>query len=119
VPATGDDDRLAATLEWALGNLDLPLTVDAMAAHARMSPRTFARRFQASVGSTPLRWVLRQRVAAAERLLETSDASIEEVASRCGFGSPAAFRVHFGRQAGTSPSAYRAAFRGRDLDRAV
>lgn len=114
-----EDDRLAATLEWVRSNLRRPVTVECMAEHAHMSARTFARRFQAAVGTTPLRWVLQQRVSAAQRLLETSGASIEEIVAECGFGSPAAFRVHFGRQIGTSPSAYRAAFRGRDLDRAV
>jgi AraC family transcriptional activator FtrA len=111
------DGRLAATMEWALAHLDRPLTVERLAEHARMSSRTFARRFQATVGTTPLRWLLHQRVLAAERLLETTDVSVEEIAARCGFGSPAAFRVHFGRQTGTSPSAYRMTFRGRGLQR--
>jgi AraC family transcriptional regulator, transcriptional activator FtrA len=119
VPHAPGDHRLAATLDWALGNLHRPLTVDCLADHASQSPRTFARHFQTAVGTTPLRWLLRQRVAAAQRLLETTDRSVEEIAADCGFGSPASFRVHFSRQAGTTPSAYRATFRGRDLDRAV
>lgn len=119
VPATGGDDRLAATLDWAIANLERPLTVESLAQHAHLSPRTFARRFQAAMGTTPLRWILRQRVSAAQRLLETSDRSVEEIAAGCGFGSPAAFRLHFGRQTGTSPTAYRSTFRDRDLDTAV
>ena len=119
MPVAPGDRRLAATLGWALEHIDQPLTVDQMAARASMSPRTFARRFLASTGSTPLRWLLLQRVAAAQRMLETAELSIEEIAERCGFGSAAAFRLHFGRQVGTSPTAYRAAFRHADLGQAV
>lgn len=106
------DDRLAGTLDWALANLEGALTVEKLAAHANMSPRTFARRFLAATGSTPLRWLVLQRVARTQRLLETTDLSIEQIAARCGFGSPATLRAHFGQQVGTSPSGYRHAFRG-------
>jgi transcriptional regulator GlxA family with amidase domain len=108
---TPDDDRLSATLGWALANLDRSLSVDRLAAHARMSPRTFARRFLAVTGSTPLRWLVQQRIVTAQRLLETSELTVEQVAERCGFGSAAGFRLHFSRQVGTSPSSYRLAFR--------
>ena len=40
-----------------------------------MSPRTFARRFRDTVGTTPLQWLLTQRVVLAQRLLETTDAA--------------------------------------------
>ncbi|HYZ01228.1 MAG TPA: helix-turn-helix domain-containing protein [Candidatus Binatia bacterium] len=106
------DDRLAGTLDWALANLEQALTVEKLAAHASMSPRTFARRFLAATGSTPLRWLVLQRVARTQRLLETTDLSIEQIAARCGFGSPATLRAHFGQQVGTSPSGYRIAFQG-------
>lgn len=119
MPVTPADDRLAATLAWALEHIDQPMTVDQLAARASMSPRTFARRFLAATGSTPLRWLLLQRVAAAQRMLETAELSVEEIAERCGFGSAAAFRLHFGRQVGTSPTAYRAAFRHAELSEAV
>jgi transcriptional regulator GlxA family with amidase domain len=106
------DDRLAETLDWALANLDRALTVDALAEHASMSPRTFARRFLAATGSTPLRWLVLQRVARTQRLLETTELSVEQIAARCGFGSPATLRAHFSQQVGTSPTGYRLAFRG-------
>src|SRR5437763_1785291 len=75
-----------------------------------MSPRTFARRFKATTGTTPLQWLLGQRVLLAQRLLETTDDSIELIADRCGLGSASNLRVHFQRIVGTSPAAYRRTF---------
>jgi AraC family transcriptional regulator, transcriptional activator FtrA len=76
-----------------------------------MSPRTFARRFRATTGTTPLQWLVRQRVLLAQRLLETTDEPVERVAERCGFGSAAGLRQHFRRSLSTSPLAYRRTFR--------
>ena len=111
--APSDGNHLAATLEWALEHLDEPLTVEQLAAHANRSPRTFARHFRAETGTTPLRWLLAQRIVAAQRMLETTDEPVAEVAIGCGFGSSAALRMHFGRVLGTSPASYRRTFRAR------
>jgi len=111
--APSDGNHLAATLEWALEHLDEPLTVEQLAAHAHRSPRTFARHFRAETGTTPLRWLLAQRIVAAQRMLETTDEPVAEVAIGCGFGSSAALRMHFGRVLGTSPASYRRTFRAR------
>jgi len=78
-----------------------------------MSPRTFARRFTATTGSSPYQWLLRRRVQFARRLLETSALSIDAVAARTGFGTADNLRKHFGRVVHTSPKAYRDAFRHR------
>lgn len=110
------DDPLGETMTWAVGQLSEPLTVEAMAAHAHLSSRTFARQFLAMTGTSPLRWLLVQRVAAAQRLLETGDLPIERVAEACGLGSAANLRLHFGRVVGTSPTAYRKAFKQRSQD---
>ncbi|MBD9735524.1 helix-turn-helix domain-containing protein [Streptomyces sp. H28] len=105
-----DADTLAAVREHALRHLHEPLTVADLAAHAGMSPRTFARRFTAATGTTPLRWLLDQRIAAAQRLLERTDLPMPEVARRSGFGSEVTMRQHFASRLATSPRAYRAAF---------
>ena len=82
-----------------------------LARRALMSPRSFARRFKATTGTTPHAWLLGQRLAAAEALLEESDASVEEVARLVGFGTAAGLREQFTRRRGVSPRAYRQTFR--------
>jgi transcriptional regulator GlxA family with amidase domain len=112
VPITGG---LETTRAWMLDRLDRALTVEAMARHAGYSPRTFARRFRAETGTTPLAWLLDQRVAAARRLLEESDLPVESVARECGFGTATGLREHFRRACRTTPTAYRAAFRATSM----
>jgi len=115
MPELAADDPIAGTLDWAIAHLDEPLTVDDLAGRAMLSPRSFARRFRAATGTTPMQWLLRQRVLHAQRLLETSDLAVDRVAERCGFGTATALRVHFRRIVGTTPMAYRRAF-GADAE---
>jgi transcriptional regulator GlxA family with amidase domain len=110
---SADERGLAATRAWAIDRLREPLTVAAMARHAGCSERTFSRRFLAETGTTPLQWLLRERVLHARRLLEATDLPIEDVAGQAGFGTAASLRTHFRRSTATSPLAYRRAFRGR------
>ncbi len=109
------DDPIGRTLDWAIAHLDEAMTVDDLASQAMLSPRSFARRFRAATGTTPVQWLLRQRVLHAQRLLETSDLPVERVAERCGFGTATALRVHFRRFVGTTPVAYRRTF-GSDAE---
>ncbi|MGD9703833.1 MAG: GlxA family transcriptional regulator [Acidimicrobiia bacterium] len=104
------DSDLTATLDWAAAHLDRDLSVEELARRAAMTPRTFARRFKQATGTTPLQWVLHQRVGLAQRLLEMTEVPIEIVAQRSGFGTSATLRQHFGRIVGTNPLAYRQAF---------
>jgi transcriptional regulator GlxA family with amidase domain len=101
---------LEPTRRWAAERLEQPLDVAAMAAHAGVSPRTFARRFRAETGTTPLQWLLGRRVLEARRLLESSDLAVEDVAWRCGFGTAASLREHFRRATATTPTGYRRSF---------
>jgi transcriptional regulator GlxA family with amidase domain len=111
VPSSDDADAdLRAVLRWVEGNLDRELNVDELARRAAMTTRTFARRFKQSTGTTPLQWVLHQRVARAQRLLETTRLGVDEIAATCGFGSAAALRQHFARLVGSTPSGYRSSF---------
>ena len=109
-PAT-TDGSLEQTRRWAVERLSEPLDVTAMARHASVSPRTFARRFREETGTTPLQWLLSRRVLEARRLLEETDLAVEEIAWRTGFGTAAGLRDHFRRATETTPSAYRRAFR--------
>lgn len=103
---------LAATCAWAIQEMARPLTVAELAAHAGCSPRSFARHFLAETGMTPVRWLIAQRLLEARRLLEATDLPVEEVAQRCGLGSAPNLRLHLAREASTTPTAYRNAFRG-------
>ena len=107
----GAGGSLEATRRWAEGRLAEPLDVAAMARHAGVSPRTFARRFREETGTTPLQWLLGRRVLEARRLLEESDLPVEAIAWRAGFGNAASLREHFRRATATTPTAYRRAFR--------
>lgn len=107
-------DTLGDILDWATAHLEEDLSVTRLAARAAMSERTFARRFRDETGTTPKHWVLAQRIALAEQLLESGAASIDEVAERCGFGSAAMLRHHFARLRSTTPTAYRRAFAGTE-----
>ena len=109
-PPPADGDGLAVTLDWALERLDDPLSVADLAAHATMSPRNFTRRFRAQFGTSPHRWLLHQRIDLARRLLETTEESIDMVATRAGFGTATAMRQHFRTMLHTTPQAYRRTF---------
>jgi transcriptional regulator GlxA family with amidase domain len=111
VPTDGDAGT-AATRAWASGRLDEQLTLAEMAAHARMSVRTFTRRFREETGISPLRWLAAQRIAYARQLLESTDSSVERVAAEAGFGTPASLRQHLRAAIGVAPLAYRRTFRG-------
>ncbi|MEV7022882.1 helix-turn-helix domain-containing protein [Kitasatospora sp. NPDC093558] len=107
-------DPLAAARAEILASLDTPWTVRDMAAAALMSERTFARRFTETTGTSPLRWLLEQRVLAAQRLLEETDLPVDTVATRCGFASAVSLRPAFTTRVGVPPREYRRAFRGRE-----
>ncbi|MFY1660680.1 transcriptional regulator FtrA [Micromonospora sp. WMMD1274] len=110
VPGDPEDDRLAASMSWALANLDTPITVDRLARQAHMSARTYLRHFARATGTTPIRWLIDRRVQASLPLLETTTVPIEEVATTVGFETAVTFRHHFTAAMRTSPSAYRRAF---------
>lgn len=103
-------DRLSDLLNWVVAHLDEPHTLDALADRAAMSRRNFTRRFRELTGTTVGQWLLGQRLAYAQRMLETTRQPVEAVAQQAGFGSAVSLRQHFGRAYQTTPSAYRALF---------
>jgi AraC family transcriptional activator FtrA len=104
-------DRLGPALDWARAHLDEPLTVQDLARQSGLSARQLARRMAAEVGLSPLGWLHQQRITRAQDLLERTEASVEQVAARCGMGTATTLRRHFHRAVGVSPTAYRTAFR--------
>ncbi|MEU9301032.1 helix-turn-helix domain-containing protein [Streptomyces sp. NPDC048269] len=99
-----------ATRAWALERLAEPITLTELAEHARMSLRTFTRRFRDEVGMTPVQWLTAQRLEIARHLLESSDLPVDLVAHRSGFGSANSLRQHMRTTLGVSPIAYRRTF---------
>jgi len=106
-------DALAPVLDWVVEHLDVEHSVSDLAARARMSDRSFARRFVAETGTTPHKWLTQQRVLLAQRLLEDTDLTVDTVAERCGFGGAALLRHHFRKVVGVAPGDYRRTFQCR------
>jgi transcriptional regulator GlxA family with amidase domain len=115
LPPPASSDNLAPVLEWMQKHLARQLGVSSMARRARMSERTFCRRFREQTGTTPLQWLLMARIRHAQALLETTELGIEAVASAAGFETALNFRRHFRRISGTSPREYRQTFGGGRL----
>lgn len=106
-----DARPLSKLLDWIRSHLGQEHTIDSLAARAAMSPRTLLRRFKEATGHSPYEWILRERIAAARELLESSKLPLSTVAIRTGFGSDESFRRHFRRAVGVSPLAYQKRFR--------
>jgi len=98
---------LEPTCDWARSRLAQPLTVQQLAQHAGLPSRTFSRRFRAEIGTSPLQWLLAERVLMARELLERTTWPLSRIASRCGLGSEVSLRQHFRRRFQISPSTYR------------
>ena len=107
---------VAAILDWARERLSEPIDIPDLAGFAGMSDRTFLRRFKDGTGTTPLKWLRRERVLRAMTLLETTRLGAGEIAAQCGFGSIETFRTAFRDIAGITPRAYRKRFDTVDLD---
>ncbi|WP_461120136.1 GlxA family transcriptional regulator [Saccharothrix stipae] len=105
------DTSTAPARAWALEHLHEPLDLRALAALARMSVRTFTRRFREETGISPGKWITQQRVERARHLLETTDLAVDQVARHAGFGTGAALRQQMSATLGVAPSVYRTTFR--------
>lgn len=118
MPNDLDDDRIAQTMTWVLSDLRQEITVEGLARRAHMSTRTYLRHFARCTGTSPIRWLITQRIQASLPLLEKTSLPIEEIARTVGFASPVTYRSHFVRAMHTSPSVYRRAFGVPDPDAA-
>lgn len=110
LPVSGAEHRLSRVLEWVTHHLDQAHSLDTLAERAAMGRRTFTRHFRQITGVTVGQWLLNQRLAHAQRLLETSDHAIDTIAQVAGLGSAVSLRQHFATAFGLSPSAYRKQF---------
>ncbi len=111
VPQPREGARLGGLIDWMRANLERDQPIALLAAKAGMSIRTFQRRFEETTGIAPGTWLVRERVARAQELLERPEpVTLDDIAVASGFGSLATFRHHFRARLSTSPSAYRARF---------
>jgi len=106
-PAPGDLARLQCLVRDDLG---FAWTLAAMARAAQMSTRTLQRRCEQHWGTSPLKWLIGERLDAAKELLQATDESIEAIAHHVGFGTSDLLRKHFSSVLGITPSQYRLAF---------
>jgi transcriptional regulator GlxA family with amidase domain len=111
----GGEGRFSALLAWARTRLDAPLTVEALADRAGMSPRNFHRAFTAETGATPAKAVERLRLEAARSLVEGGEEPVEAIAIKTGFGDPERMRRAFVRAFGQPPQGLRRAARSRGV----
>lgn len=102
--------RLSEALDTFRSQLSSDWTVERMAAQLAMTPRTFLRRFMEATAQTPGQWLIDQRLNQAQRLLERTVLSVEQVAAEVGFGSVQVLRHHFRQRLTISPRDYRKAF---------
>ena len=112
ISASARSSRLSDLLDWVRANLNQRHTVDSLAGHALMSRRTFTRQFRQLIGMTVLEWLQAERLALAQRLLESSDHSVGDISVLVGFGSPETLRLLFRRAFGVTPIAWRKTFKG-------
>ncbi|QDF98096.1 AraC family transcriptional regulator [Azoarcus sp. DD4] len=112
LPGSARDSRLGELIDWVRANLALPHDLDSLAARALMSRRSFTRHFRQLTGGAVGEWLLRERLAFSQRLLESTDQPVERIALLAGFGSVVSLRHHFRAAFGVSPLAWRQAFRG-------
>ncbi|HMO48681.1 MAG TPA: helix-turn-helix domain-containing protein [Rubrivivax sp.] len=112
LPDTAGGARLARLIDAVRERLHEPHTLDSLAAEARMSRRSFTRQFKALTGTTVQAWLLAERLALSQRLLERTAQPIDNVSALAGFGSVVSLRLHFRRAFGVSPTAWRRNFAG-------
>ena len=98
--------------EWALRHLDEELTVQRLAGHAKMSARTFNRRFREETGQSPGAWIRSRRVDRARELLESRDMPIDEVARLSGLGTGGNLRIPPASRHGNVPDELSQAYQG-------
>ena len=116
IPSTPKDSKLAAMLDWIRENLSQAHTLDSLAERSHMSRRTFTRHFHQLTGTTVTAWLIRERLAMAQRLLESTNCPVERVAELVGFGTAVSMRQHFSRAFGVSPASWRLTFNERGAE---
>ncbi len=109
-PVITHNNYFTNTLDWAVDNLAKNLSVNDLANHSNMSRRNFDRLFRKSLNMSPKKWLVRQQINHAKRLLEITDKKIEQIAIESGFANAMSIRHHFRTLLAISPNQYRNQF---------
>jgi transcriptional regulator GlxA family with amidase domain len=104
------DETISRAQEWLHENFHQTFPLQAPARRVGMSLRNFVRRFQQATGDSPLIYLQKLRIAAAKRMLEGDQRSMQEISDAVGYQDAAFFRKLFERHTGVTPSAYRRRF---------
>jgi AraC family transcriptional regulator len=100
--------KLQAVTDYIEAHLDAELTLDDLAAVARLSPYHFARLFKNSTGLPPHQYVISRRVERAKELLrDEGGLPLADVATEVGFANQSHFTRHFKRLVGVTPKRFR------------
>ncbi|MGK5112250.1 MULTISPECIES: helix-turn-helix domain-containing protein [unclassified Geodermatophilus] len=102
---TFEQDR--AVRDYVHDHLAETVSLDDLAAVARLSRFHFARKFRATIGTTPHAFVLQQRVERARTLLERTGTPIPDIAASCGFADQPHLTREFKKRVGVTPGRYR------------
>jgi transcriptional regulator GlxA family with amidase domain len=95
---------------WTNRNLERSVSIEALAAHCAVSPRTLLRRFREETGMAPTAYVRTLRVERAKALLASTRLTLDEITARCGYEDTSAFRKLFKQKACMTPGQYRIRF---------
>lgn len=108
---------VSRSIDWMEEHLAQRITVKTLAGRVAMSPRTFMRRFQRSIGRAPMQWLTQRRIRAAQEFLEETDRGVEWIAAATGFGTAELLRYHFRKSVGMSPIEWRQTRKLLNVDR--
>ena len=101
---SGSDRIIARCQEWIALHYEEPNPVQRMAEIAGLNTRTFARRFRAATGSSPIDYVRQVRIEEAKQMLEMTADPVDDLAAQVGYLDPAAFSRTFRKLAGITPA---------------
>src|SRR5262249_54604911 len=102
---------LTRAIDFMEANLQRSISLPAIAEATRLSPSHFARQLRVMFGKAPHQYLMQLRIERAERLLRETDTAVVDIAYGCGFANQEHMTRLFKRSRGTTPAAYRNAFR--------
>lgn len=105
-------NQFSQTLDWAIKHIQETIDINMLAEKARMSRRTFDRKFRSTFNLTANEWLIQQKLNVAKGLLESGRGDIELIAEQSGFVNAGTMRHHFRRSLGVSPKQYQEQFSG-------